>query len=45
MLQIFINKCDGCKHKRLCINGRFCLLKNKYVEYLKNIDCNDKDKY
>nr|DAE34817.1 MAG TPA: hypothetical protein [Caudoviricetes sp.] len=32
-------KCDSCPHMRHCLNGRWCSLLLKYVEYLKNIEC------
>lgn len=32
-------KCDACSKVRHCINGRWCTVKNIYVEYLNHIDC------
>lgn len=32
-------KCDACDKMRHCINGRWCCVKNIYVEYFKNIEC------
>lgn len=31
-------KCVDCKYTKECINGLFCIKKNKYVEYIKDTE-------
>ena len=35
--------CDDCVHKRNCINGKFCMFKNIYVQWRDITDCSDYD--